>query len=364
MSVALISNLVRTPIAPVHGALSGWHPVDLFAHTMEACRASAGIDASDVDLVLAGCAMQVGAQSHNLARAAALSIGWSPSTVGTMIEAGAGSGHQALLHALAMVESGQASCVIAGAVEVMSLVPDGASSLARNYGRLWGDPFRERYDDAMLPQNARANAWARATGLTSQHADEALRARQSLPAASPVLQTAALRRDGSSIIDERRSILHDFEPTLSTEDLEPIGGDANWLTADMVAAMGDGAAAAMVVSADFATRQGLAGLLRASGSTYHGDEPFNDAVTVIKAAEDAGSSSWISVDEPTVVTAIEADRRFGPPPRKGPLLTGRPTAVGTLAAIVDFALSDHETGVVASNLGLGAAVATTFERLG
>jgi Thiolase, N-terminal domain len=74
MRAAVIVDAVRTPSGKGKpgGALSGVHPVDLLAGTLEALLARTGLDPALVEDVIVGCAQQVGEQSGNIARNAVL----------------------------------------------------------------------------------------------------------------------------------------------------------------------------------------------------------------------------------------------------------------------------------------------------
>jgi acetyl-CoA acyltransferase len=77
MRDAVIVDAVRTPVGKGKpgGALSGVHPVDLHAHAIRSLVERTGIDPSVVDDVISGAVGQIGEQSGNTARWAALAAG-------------------------------------------------------------------------------------------------------------------------------------------------------------------------------------------------------------------------------------------------------------------------------------------------
>src|SRR3984957_6350234 len=127
MTTAVIVDAVRTAGGKRNGKLSGWHPVDLAAETLKALAARSDLDPALIEDVIMGCVMQVGAQSLNVGRNAALAAGFPESVVGTTIDRQCGSSQQAMHFAAQGVMAGQYDVVIAAGVEVMSLVPMGAS---------------------------------------------------------------------------------------------------------------------------------------------------------------------------------------------------------------------------------------------
>ena len=80
MPEAVIVDGVRTPVGRRGGALAGWHPTDLLAHTLEKLVDRIGIDAHSLDDVIVGCALTRGEQASNFARYAVLGAGL-PETV-------------------------------------------------------------------------------------------------------------------------------------------------------------------------------------------------------------------------------------------------------------------------------------------
>ena len=124
---AYIVSAVRTPGGKKNGSLSDWHPADMGAAVLDELVMQTGVDPKDIDDVIFGCVDQVGAQAGNLARNAVLASSLPESVPGTTIDRQCGSSQQALHFAAQAVMSGTQDIVIAGGVEVMSIVPIGAS---------------------------------------------------------------------------------------------------------------------------------------------------------------------------------------------------------------------------------------------
>src|SRR3954447_16690077 len=125
---AVICAAVRTPVGKRGGGLSGVHAVDLSAVALTALVERTGLDPAVIDDVFWGCVSQVGEQTYNVGRLAALAAGWPESVPGTTIDRQCGSSQQAVAFAAATVVSGQADVVVAGGVESMSRVPMGSSA--------------------------------------------------------------------------------------------------------------------------------------------------------------------------------------------------------------------------------------------
>src|SRR5436305_9507126 len=142
---AYVLDAVRTPRGrgkAGKGALSGVHPQELLAQTLEALADRTGIDRSEVDDVVAGCVSQVGEQGANVARNAVLAAGWPVEVTGVSLNRFCGSGLQALNFAAMGVASGAQSLGVAGGVESMSRLARGADGGGQDGGNL---RLRERH---------------------------------------------------------------------------------------------------------------------------------------------------------------------------------------------------------------------------
>ena len=76
MRDAVIVEAVRTPVGRRNGMLSGIHPADLSAQVLVGLAARSGVDPALIDDVIWGCAGQVGEQTGDIGRTAALAAGW------------------------------------------------------------------------------------------------------------------------------------------------------------------------------------------------------------------------------------------------------------------------------------------------
>src|ERR671924_1094039 len=138
MPTAVIVDAVRTAVGRRNGQLKDWHPVDLAAETLKALVARTDLDPALVEDVIMGCVMQVGEQSLNVARNAALAAGFPETVVGTTVDRQCGSSQQAAHFAAQGVMAGAYDVVIAAGVEVMTRVPMGASVVEGKYGFPFG----------------------------------------------------------------------------------------------------------------------------------------------------------------------------------------------------------------------------------
>src|SRR3954464_5327066 len=166
MRDAGVCAAVRTPVGKRGGGLSGFHAVDLSAHVLRALAERSGIDPAVVDDVFWGCVNQIGEQTSNVGRNAALAAGWPESVPGTTIDRQCGSSQQAVAFAAAAVVSGQADVGGAGGGEAMSRVPMGSSVGDGSAGRPLGPAFLARYDGVEPHQGPGAEMIAARWGLS------------------------------------------------------------------------------------------------------------------------------------------------------------------------------------------------------
>ena len=75
MRSAFIVDGLRTPIGRRGGSLKGIHAIDLLGLVIENLVSRNDIDPIDVDDVIAGCVSQLGEQTGNVGRNAALAAG-------------------------------------------------------------------------------------------------------------------------------------------------------------------------------------------------------------------------------------------------------------------------------------------------
>jgi len=167
---AYIVSAVRTAGGKKNGRLSKWHPADLGAQVLDELVRDTGIDPADVDDVIFGCVDQVGAQSGNIGRNAVLASSLPESVPGTSVDRQCGSSQQAIHFAAQAVMPGTQDVVIAGGVEVMSLVPIGAS-VKDGYDAGHGFPFNaegieKRYPGVFFSQFTGAELVAKKWNLT------------------------------------------------------------------------------------------------------------------------------------------------------------------------------------------------------
>src|SRR5689334_18376727 len=120
MREVFIYDAVRTPRGrgkAGKGVLSGVHPQELLAQSLNRLAAKSGLDKRQVQDVVIGCVTQVKEQGSCIARNAVIAAEWPEDVTGTTVNRFCGSGLQAVNFAAMGVGSGFQECVVAGGVE-------------------------------------------------------------------------------------------------------------------------------------------------------------------------------------------------------------------------------------------------------
>lgn len=257
MADALIVSAVRTPIgkAPA-GSLRATRPDDLAAAVMrEALDRATGVDPSDLEDVILGCAMPEAEQGLNVARIASLRAGFPVEASAVTINRFCASGLQAIAFAADRIQSGSADVIMAGGTESMSMVPMGGHKIAPNPALVNG------YPDAYLTTGLVAENHVRDYAISREQQDAfALRSHQRAVAA----QDAGRFRDetmaiGSFAVDEGPRRDTSMEALSKLRPAFHLNGS---VTAGNSSQMSDGASAVLVTSARFAKERHLKPLAR------------------------------------------------------------------------------------------------------
>ena len=126
----VIVEAVRTPIGRGHrekGYYKDTHPNELLASCYTEVIERSGIDAAQVEDVIAGCVAQFGEQGLNIARNAWLQGGLPIETPGTTVDRQCGSAQQAVNFSAALIAAGVHDAMIGSGVEHMGHFPFAAT---------------------------------------------------------------------------------------------------------------------------------------------------------------------------------------------------------------------------------------------
>ncbi|MET0741115.1 MAG: acetyl-CoA C-acetyltransferase [Candidatus Nanopelagicales bacterium] len=305
---AYVVGAVRTPVGRRGGGLSGVHPADLGAIVVEELLARTNVRGEHVDDVIFGCVSQVGAQASNIARTVALSAGLPESVPGFTLDRQCGSSQQAVHLAAQAVASGAQDLVVAGGVEVMSLVPIASPTTLGQEAGLGhprhGERYRARYGDQEITQFRGAELIAEHWDLSRERMElYALEShRRALAAQQVGAFDAELVAVGNVVKDEGPRADTTLERMASLAPLRPGGR----LTAALASQISDGAAAILVASRAALSRYSLLPLARVHAMAVVGSDPVLMLTGPIPATEQVLKSAELSLDDIDVVEVNEA----------------------------------------------------------
>ena len=323
MPTAVIVDAVRTAGGKRNGKLSGWHPADLAGEVLKALAERNDLDPALVEDVIMGCVMQVGAQSLNVGRNAVLAAGWPEAVPATTIDRQCGSSQQSAHFAAQGVMAGAYDIVVAAGVEVMSLVPMGASAMVKDVGFPFGDMMGLRYADrgGLVPQGISAELIADKWGLSREDLDafsaqsqqRALKAQEEGRFDNEIIAVKAKPRDketGALIeTDEIFSADEGVRPGTTTEtlaNLKPAFKPDGKVTAGNSSQITDGASAALIMSEEKAKELGLTPRARFHTFALAGVDPIEMLTGPIPATQKALEKSGLSMDDIDLVEINEA----------------------------------------------------------
>jgi acetyl-CoA acyltransferase len=311
MPTAVIVDAVRTAAGRRNGQLKDWHPVDLAAETLRALVSRNDLDPALVEDVIMGCVMQVGEQSLNVGRNAALAAGFPESVVGTTIDRQCGSSQQAAHFAAQGVMAGVQDIVIAAGVEVMTRVPMGATVMS-GPGLPFGSKMNDRYASVggLVPQGISAELIADKWNLSREELDafsvqSHQRAARATEEGRFEKEIIAVTGADGGVFDRDEGVRADSNvEKLAT--LKPAFKPDGKVTAGNSSQISDGAAALLIMSEEKANELGLRPRARFHSFALAGVDPVTMLTGPIPATEKVLERAKMALSDIDLVEINEA----------------------------------------------------------
>ena len=284
MPDAVIVSTARTPIGRAYrGAFNITHGATLGGHVVKHAVERAKLDPNELEDVILGCAMPERATGQNIARQAALRAGLPVTVSGMTVNRFCSSGLQTIALAAQRVVAGEASVIVAGGLECISLVQNGRVPPANEDWLLehkpeiymtmieTADNVAERYQVTRAAQDAYA--------LESQKRTAAGQKAGKFDAEIVPLPTTkkVVNKDTGAETFEPVTLAKD-EGNRADTTLEGLAGlkpvrEGHFITAGNASQLSDGASACVVMDAKLAERRGLTPLGTFRGFAVAGCEP-------------------------------------------------------------------------------------------
>jgi acetyl-CoA acyltransferase len=387
--VVLVSS-VRTPVGRAFkGMLRATRPDELAAIAIKGALARVPqLDPKEIEDVILGCAMPEAEQGMNVARIASLRAGLPVEVSAVTINRFCSSGLQAIAMAAERIMAGAADVMIAGGTESMSMIPMGGNKISPNP---W---LVDHYPDAYLSMGLTAERVATRFGIARDQCDEfSLRTHQKALAAiaagkfedetvpvpvcfttpngsKPKKQEITFKVDEGPRADTSLEALSVLKAAFHAKGVTTAGNSSQ---------MSDGAAAAIVMSADRAKALGITPLVRYVSFATAGYKPeemgLGPVFAIPKALKMAGLQlSGIDVIElneafaaqslAVIKGGLDPDRVN---PNGGAIALGHPLgctgAKLTATVIREMKRRKARYGMVTMCVGGGMGAAGIFENL-
>ena len=398
MREVVIVSAVRTAVGKANkGTLRSTRPDDLAAAAIRgALDRVPQVEPAEIEDVILGCAMPEAEQGMNVARIAALRAGLPVESSAMTINRFCSSGLQSIAMAADRIAMGGAEVIVAGGTESMTMIPMGGHKVSCNPSLV------QSYPDAYLSMGLTAERVASRYGITRQQMDEfSYQSHQKAVAAIaagnfadeivPVevtYRSAPTATKGSAALKlavETLEFKVDEGPRADTtlealSALKPAFHAKGTVTAGNSSQMSDGAAAAVLMSAERAHQLGLKPLARFVAFATAGCKPEEMGLGPVFAIPKVLKMAGLSLDK---IGAIELNEAFAAQalavikdlgldaskvnPNGGAIALGHPLgctgAKLTATLLRELKRRNERYGIVSMCVGGGMGAAGIFENL-
>ena len=403
---AYVLAAVRSPIGRYRGGLKDVRADDLLGQVLAALVQKTGVDPSQIDDVIAGCANQAGEDNRNVARMALLLAGLPQSVPGVTVNRLCGSGLEAVLQAARAIRSGEGDLFIAGGVESMTRAPlvMGKPDTAFVGGNqtLFDTSLGWRFPNPRMAQKFPLEAMGETAenlvekyGISREEQDRfALRSHQRAVAAQEKgwfqgeIVPIAIPAQGKDRPASTVSVDEGPRGDSSLEKLGKLGAafrSGGSVTAGNSSTLNDGASALLIGTAEHAARLGLTPLCRIVGGAAAGVDPRYMGIGPVPALRKLLSRTGVSLsdvsrlelNEAFAAQALAVLRELPELPEAlwqervnvcgGAIALGHPLGCSgariTTTLLHELSRSGGRYGIAAMCIGVGQGIAALFERV-
>ncbi len=381
----VIVDAVRTPIGrghPEKGYFNDVHPNTLLGRCYTELLSRSGVDAAEVEDVIAGCVMQFGEQGLNVARNAWLQEGLPIEAAASTVDRQCGSAQQAVNFGAALIAAGIHDVVIGSGVEHMGHLPfSAAMKTQQDFGTAFTPELMEKHN--LVGQGLGAEMIAEQWEVPRSELDElALRSHQLAAKATEEgrfeRETLAFQVNGDTYVADQGIRADTSLEALAA--LKPVFREDGRITAGNSSQISDGAAAVLLMSREKAEELGLRPRARIMDQTTVGVDPVTMLTGPIPAtakilernAMTIGDLDTIEINEAFAPVVAAWAREHKPDmdrvnPRGGAMALGHPlgsTGARLLTTLLhELEDEDRELGLVTMCCGGGLGTATLIQRV-
>lgn len=376
-----IAGAARLPIGKFGGSLAHLSLTELGSLAAEAAIERSGLTGADLDTAVASNVMPVVPKDLYLSRTIARNVGMPDSSTAMGVNRLCGSGVQAVISAAQLLQSGDGSLALAVGAESMSNAP--YSVEGARFGKRMGDG--KLYD--WLTGALSCPFGTGHMGVTAENvaADNTIsRERQDEFAAESQERAAKARATGAHAEEIVPVGELDFDEGVRETSVEklaklkPVFVKDGTVTAGNASGINDGAAAAVLATAEEVTKRGLDPLAKIVSWSIAGVDPtrmgIGPVAAVPKALEKAGLSlediDLIESNEAFAAQAIAVQDQLGFDPAKtnvygGAVAHGHPVGATGVILLTKLAYAlrrqGKRYGLVTMCIGGGQGIAMIIE---
>lgn len=317
MTNVVIASAARTPVGSFTGAFANIPAHELGATVLEALVERAGIEKFEVSETIMGQVLSAG-QGQNPARQAHINAGLPEGSAAWGINQVCGSGLRAVAIAAQHIQLGDADIVAAGGQENMSLSPHVAHLRA---GQKMGDMSHvdsmikdglwDAFNGYHMGQTAEnvAEKWQISRDMQDEFAvgsqNKAEAAQKAGKFAEEIVAFTVKDRRGDKIVDKDEYIRHGA--TLDAmKKIRPAFIKGGTVTAANASGLNDGAAGALLMTVEEASKRGIEPLARIASFSTVGLDPAIMGVGPVYASRKALDKAGWSASDLDLVEANEA----------------------------------------------------------
>ncbi|MDF2372474.1 MAG: acetyl-CoA C-acetyltransferase [Rhizobiaceae bacterium] len=313
----VIASAARTAVGSFNGAFATVPAHELGAAVIAEVLKRAGVDPADVDEVIMGQVLQAG-EGQNPARQAAMAAGVPQEATSWGLNQLCGSGLRAVAVGMQQIATGDASIVVAGGQESMSMAPHCANlRLGQKMGdmKMIDSMIKDGLTDAFYGYHMgnTAENIAEKWQLTREEQDTfAVGSQNKAEAAQKagrfkdeIVAFTVKTRKGDIIVDQDEYVRHGATMEQMAK-LRPAFSKDGTVTAANASGINDGAAAVVLMSEEEAVRRGITPLARIVSWATAGVDPQIMGTGPIPASKKALEKAGWSVGDLDLVEANEA----------------------------------------------------------
>jgi len=313
----VIASAARTAVGSFNGAFGNIPAHELGAAAVKGVLERAGVDAKEVDEVILGQILTAG-EGQNPARQAAMKAGIPQEATAFGINQLCGSGLRAVALGMQQIVTGDASIVVAGGQESMSMAPHCAhlrGGVKMGDFKMVDTMIKDGLTDAFYGYHMGITAEnvARQFQLTRDEQDQFAVASQNKAEAAQkagrfadeIVAFTVKGRKGDTIVDQDEYIRAGATLDSMTK-LRPAFDKEGTVTAGNASGINDGAAAALLMSEAEASRRGIRPLARIASWATAGVDPQVMGTGPIPASRKALERAGWKIGDLDLVEANEA----------------------------------------------------------